>query len=325
MFCQKRPKCAALPGLWLLLFCLMLPVQSQDLSIISAKTVQARQHCALIWYWQDVFSPQEQQKIQQWLCQTYQQVNDLIGPYAAKAEVYLYRRDGASEPVPWAHTDRGGDQQLRLQQLHFYVDPGFSLTQFLADWTAVHEFSHLALPLLDRSDQWFAEGFASYLQVQIQQQQGLVQDPGSYYRQKLQPQLGLLQQDQPLIPLLQQLLRERRYKAAYWGSVLWFIEAESLFAKQGISWFSLIRQYQRQHRFRDQDLAAVIGSFDLLLNAAARPPPLNIKNPAPAKVTQKLAVRSPQPLQQLWLRYQQQSTSQILMQHPLSLIIEKSN
>ena len=319
MLCQKRLKYAAFAWRWLLLFFLTLPVQSQDLPIASEKTVQAEQHCALIWYWQDVFSPQEQQKIQQWLCQSYLQVNDLIGPYAAKAEVYLYRRDGAKEPVPWAHTDRGGDQQIRLQQLHFYVDPAFPLAQFLADWTAVHEFSHLALPLLDRADQWFAEGFASYLQVQIQQQQGLIADPGSYYLQKLQPQLGLLQQDHPMIPVLQQLLRERRYKAAYWGSVLWFIEAEALLTEHGTSWFSLIRQYQQQHRFRDPDLAAVIRSFDLLLSAAAAQQDLT------AKVAVKLNAQPPKPLQQLWLRYQQQSAGQILLQHQLFLIEEKSN
>ena len=125
---------------------------------------------------------------------------------------------------------------------------------------------------------------------------------------------------------LQQLLRERRYKAAYWGSVLWFIEAESLFAGEGTSWFSLIRQYQQQHRFRDQDLAAVIRSFDLLFSAAATQQPLSkVKNSAPAKAAQKLATSAPEALQQLWLRYQQQSASQILMQHPFSLIIEKSN
>lgn len=323
MLYQKRLQYAAFPWRWLLLWCLTLPVQSQDLPIASVKTVQAEQHCALIWHWQDDFSPQEQQKIQQWLCQNYQQVNDLIGPYAAKAEVYLYRRDGANEPVPWAHTDRGGDQQIRLQQLHFYVDPAFSLAQFLADWTAVHEFSHLALPLLDRSDQWFAEGFASYLQVQIQQQQGLLHDPGSYYRLKLQPQLGLLRQEQPMIPLLQQLLRERRYKAAYWGSVLWFIEAETLLAERGTDWFSLIRQYQQQHRFRDQDLAAVVASFDLLLNAMQ----LQVKanSAASVKSTPIPAATSPKPLQQLWLRYQQQSASQIFMQHPLHIIKENSN
>ena len=154
----------------------------------------------------------------------------------------------------------------------------------------------------------------------------MIEDPGSYYRQKLQPQLGLLQQDQPLIPLLQQLLRERRYKAAYWGSVLWFSEAEALLVERGMDWFSLIRQYQQQHRFRDQDLAAVIRSFDLLLSTAAtRQQLLKAKNSATANAAQKLAGKSPQPLQQLLLRYQQQSASQILLHHPFGLIKEKSN
>lgn len=319
MFFQQSPRSTAFASLLTLWLGLAFPAQSQDRSVVIAPVEPAQQHCDLIFKWQDVFSQQEQQKIRDWLCLSYLQVNDFIGPYAAQAEVYLYRREGAEEAVPWAHTDRGGDQLIRLQQLHFYVDPGFSLAEFLADWTAVHEFSHLALPLLDRADQWFAEGFASYLQVQIQQRQGLIKDPRSYYQQKLQPQLGLLQQDQPMIPLLQQLMQQRRYKAAYWGSVLWFIEAEDVLALQGTRWDLLIRQYQQQHRFRDQDLAAVIRSFDLLLNAAAQQQ-LKTKNSAPTKETKKLTIMAPTPLQQLWLRYQQQSGRQILLQHQLNLI-----
>lgn len=312
-------------GLWWL-FWLMLPVQSQDLSNVSTATDPSPQHCDLIFYWQAEFSPEEQQKIRQWLCVSYQQVNDFIGPYAAKAEVYLYRRDGAREPVPWASTDRGGEQQIRLQQLHFYVDPGYSLPQLFADWTAVHEFSHLALPLLDRSDQWFAEGFASYMQVQIQHQQGFIKDPRSYYRQKLQPQLGLLNQDQPMIPLLQRLMQERRYKAGYWGSALWFLESEALLAEHGSDWSALIRQYQQQRRFQDQDLAAVIRSFDQLFTAAqTQQQPIASKKVAPHINGQSQAARSPKPLQQLWLRYQQQSAAQLLMQHPFALNKEKSN
>lgn len=293
--------------------CLTLHVQSQEHAASPEYQEPVVAECGLQFYWQAVFSPPEQQKIRDWLCLNYQQVNDLIGPFQAKVEVYLYRRDNAEEPVPWAFTDRGGDQQRRPQQLHFYVDPRYSLAQLLADWTAVHEFSHLALPLLDRSDQWFAEGFASYLQVQIQHRQGFIEDPRSYFRQKLQSQRAILQQDQPMISLLKQLMQQRRFKAAYWGSALWFVEAEAILAARGVDWFALIRQYQQQHRFQDQDLAAVIRSFDLLLNTASSRLRLSEDNNiAPAIIPQKPAALASEPLQQLWQRYQQQSALQIL-------------
>ncbi len=284
--------------------------------------------CALPIIWQHSFSAAEQQQLQSWLCQSYQSVVQLLGPYLLMPEVHVYRRDSATEPVPWAFTDRGGDQRIRPQQVHFYVNPAYSLAQFLADWTAVHEFSHLALPLLDRSDQWFAEGFASYFQVQIQQQQGYVTDPGAYYRQKLQPQLPQLQQDQALIPLLQQLMSKRRYKAAYWGSTLWFIEAQTLLQAQGLSWSVLIQQYQQQHRLLDQDLSAVLASFDQLL---AMTPAMRIDagsqgaaSAAPLLATMAAEIAVQPLLQQLWQQYQQRSAKVILRQHPLWRIPEKS-
>lgn len=322
MFSPKLQKCC---WGWLLL-CFSLSTHSQERIVAVTHTDQIAQSCELIFYWQAGFTGPEKQKIQDWLCLNYRQVNDLIGPFSAKVEVYLYRRDGAVEPVPWASTDRGGDQQIRLQQLHFYVDPRFPMAQFLADWTAVHEFSHLALPLLDRADQWFAEGFASYMQVKIQHQQGFVADPRSYYQQKLQPQLHLLDQDQPMIPLLQQLMQQRRFKAGYWGSVLWFVEAETLLKRRGGDWGSLIRQYQQQRRFKDRDLAAVIASFDMLSSHPNDRQPFSAEPQVVAKIPVQPGIAIPsESLQQLLQRYQQQPASRILQQHPLLAIKENSN
>ena len=53
--------------------------------------------------------------------------------------------------------DDGGTVEL-------YIDPDQPMDDFYADWTATHEFSHLMLPLLDREDRWFSEGFATYYQ-----------------------------------------------------------------------------------------------------------------------------------------------------------------
>jgi hypothetical protein len=329
---QKRMRGSVFLRGVLVLLCFWMSLPSQAISSSDVSRVSVEQFCGLWFHWQQPFTAQEQQKIRDWLCPNYQRVNALIGPFLAKTEVYLYRRDGAKEPVPWAFTDRRGDQKSRAQQLHFYVDPQYSLTEFLSDWTAVHEFSHLALPLLDRTDQWFAEGFASYLQVQIQYQQGFIKDPASIYRQKLQPQLGWFMQDQPLIPLLQQFMRQRHYKAGYWGSALWFIEAEGMLAAAGSNWFLLIQQYQQQHRFRDQDLAAVIHSFDQLLNIAnlhgkespthGSVPESTTPNPHFIKTHHPMP---PERFYALWQRYQHQPASVVIALHPFALIKEKSN
>lgn len=332
MAALKRTRASAFLRGVLVLLCCWISLPHQAFASSKASLVIHEQFCGLWFYWQQPFTPQEQQKIRDWLCPNYQHVNALLGPYPAKTEVHLYRRDGANEPVPWAYTDRGGDQQIRAQQLHFFVDPSFSLSEFLSDWTAVHEFSHLALPLLDRSDQWFAEGFASYLQVQIQYQQGFIKDPASYYWQKIQPQLEPLSQDQPMIPLLQLLMQQRRYKSAYWGSALWFMEAEAMLAAAGSNWFLLIQQYQQQHRFRDQDLTAVIHSFDQLLNNAQLRQPENANHNSAKEITilythvlKKQPVMLPERFYVLWQRYQRQPAFAVLAQHPIYLIKEKSN
>lgn len=237
------------------------------------------------------FSASEQQKLQTWLEQSFTATTQVLGPYPFVTEIYLSRR-AADEPVPWAYT-----QRMHQQQVYFQVDTQFSLSEFQQDWTAAHEFSHLALPLLDREDLWFSEGFASYMQYQVlRQQQQLAGSPAYWYQQKLQPLAPLLlASEMPLVTQLKLWLQQRRYKAAYWGSALFFIEADQLLAQQGLSLPELIQRYQRQNRLTDQNLNQLIHSLDKLLDFA-------VFGPLLAKYQQ-------QPSQQLWRQHPAYSAS----------------
>ena len=62
-----------------------------------------------------------------------------------------------SEPVPFGRVIRDGGEAVQ-----FFIDPTRPLEEFLADWTATHEFSHLLLPYV--GDRWASEGFATYYQ-----------------------------------------------------------------------------------------------------------------------------------------------------------------
>jgi hypothetical protein len=62
-------------------------------------------------------------------------------------------------PVPFGYVIRDGGEAVR-----FFVDPHRPLDDYLADWTATHEFSHLLLPYVRGSEKWVSEGFASYYQ-----------------------------------------------------------------------------------------------------------------------------------------------------------------
>jgi hypothetical protein len=70
-------------------------------------------------------------------------------------------------PVPYGHVLRGGFGAVR-----FFIDQQRPLREFLADWTAVHEFAHLALPLVRRGGAWLSEGVASYYQEVLRARSG---------------------------------------------------------------------------------------------------------------------------------------------------------
>lgn len=225
------------------------------------------------------FPNAEQRKLRLWLEQSFNAANQLLGPYPLVTQVYLSHRT-ASEPVPWAYTLR-----MDKQQVFFQVDSSFDLSEFQHDWTAAHEFSHLALPLLDREDLWFSEGFASYMQYQVlQQQQQLTGSPSFWYQQKLQQVAPLLQASElALVAQLKLWLQQRRYKAAYWGSTLFFIEANQRLKQQNTSLSELIQRYQLQNRLKDENLQQLISSLDALLKSPVFGPLLQTYQQQPAK------------------------------------------
>ncbi len=75
----------------------------------------------------------------------------------------------SSSPVPWGQTSRDGDVSVLL-----YVRRGVDRAQLRADWTAVHEFAHLAHPYLGERGRWLAEGLASYHQNVLRARAGLL-------------------------------------------------------------------------------------------------------------------------------------------------------
>jgi hypothetical protein len=59
--------------------------------------------------------------------------------------------------VPFGRVIRDGGEAVQL-----FVTPDRPVNDYLGDWTATHEFSHLLLPYVDKK--WISEGFASYYQ-----------------------------------------------------------------------------------------------------------------------------------------------------------------
>jgi hypothetical protein len=83
----------------------------------------------------------------------------------------------SGEPVPWAEVMRGGGDAV-----HLYIDQTRPLAGFLADWTLVHELSHLLHPYLDGDGRWLYEGLASYYQNVLRARVGLLEPHTAWRR-----------------------------------------------------------------------------------------------------------------------------------------------
>lgn len=79
-------------------------------------------------------------------------------PFVLVLPVSSERRWGRS-PVPFGRVIRDGGEAIEL-----FVDPQGRHEDFMSDWTATHEFSHMMLPYLASSARWISEGFAQYYQ-----------------------------------------------------------------------------------------------------------------------------------------------------------------
>ena len=65
----------------------------------------------------------------------------------------------SGEPVPFGHVIRNGGEAVQ-----FFVNQMRPAEDFVADWTATHEFAHLMIPYVSATEKWISEGLASYYQ-----------------------------------------------------------------------------------------------------------------------------------------------------------------
>lgn len=225
-------------------------------------TMASQAQADLAFHWEDRFTPAEQQKLTRWLNETHSAVEQLVGPLPFTTHMYM-KRTSASEPVPWAHTERSN-----IQGVHFHVDPSYSLQEFRKDWTAPHELSHLILPYVGRNNAWFAEGFASYMQYQVMHQMGVL-DPDAMkkrYAKNLHKAEGRYAYNHmPFAKAAARLRADRNYPTMYWGGAAFFLQADdALMARGEAGLVTLLRRYTECCRMRTHRLHDVIAALDTL-------------------------------------------------------------
>jgi hypothetical protein len=215
---------------------------------------------ALRFVWVDEFDSVEQAKLTAWIEETHAAVVDLVGPFPMPVHVYFHRRDGAREPLPWAHTRRRVPQGV-----HFHVDPRYSGNAFRRDWTAPHELSHLILPYLGRRHAWFSEGFASYLQYPVMQAMGVLSDAEAQrrYRRNLErAERGYPYRGQPFVEAAAELQAEGKYPVMYWGGAAYFMQVDRALADDQSSLVAVLRDYLACCRRNRHSLPALLSDLD---------------------------------------------------------------
>ena len=115
--------------------------------------------------------------------------------------------------------------------------PYLDVVALLADWTAAHELSHLLLPYLGRRHDWFAEGFASYIQYQVMYHMGVLDWRGVVDRYRRQMTKAAGRYDLPALPSADAapgLRSSGDYPTMYWGGAVLFLRADSRLARRGL-------------------------------------------------------------------------------------------
>lgn len=161
------------------------------------------------------------EKLTTWIRTNVEAVVPVLGFFPREhVQVVVVPLGPGNEPVPWAHVVRGGGSSVQ-----FYVDETRPLDEFNADWTAAHEFSHLLLPYVSRSDRWLSEGLASYYQNVLRARDGRLSEREAW--QKLLDGFGRGQRDTQ-----RESLREataggwENVMRIYWSGAAMMLEAD---------------------------------------------------------------------------------------------------
>lgn len=117
------------------------------------------------------------------------------------------------EPTPWAYVLRGGRASA-----HFSVNQRRPLREYVEDWTAPHELSHLLLPAIDSNDAWLSEGMASYYQNVTRARSGVITPAEAWQNIHAGFRRGrkLDVKNLTLAQATQRMFRDSAYMRVYW-------------------------------------------------------------------------------------------------------------
>jgi M61 glycyl aminopeptidase len=144
--------------------------------------------------------------------------------------------DRGDSPVPWGQTLRSGSTAVLL-----YVRRDASLDELRADWTAVHELSHLFHPYLGDDGRWLAEGLASYYQNVLRARSDLLTEEEAWRR--LDAGFGRGRREDSGGRLDQLSRSHRGTMRVYWAGASYWLEMDLALRDEGSSLDAVLSRY----------------------------------------------------------------------------------
>ncbi|MCW5623096.1 MAG: hypothetical protein KIT73_00025 [Burkholderiales bacterium] len=122
--------------------------------------------------------PRKRDDLIRWVDDAARSVAAVYGRFPVQdVQVLVLPGAGGTEPTPNAYVLRGG-----AGAVHFSVNARRPLREFVDDWTAAHELSHLFLPFVVSGDAWLYEGVATYYQHLSRARSGAVSPEETWRR-----------------------------------------------------------------------------------------------------------------------------------------------
>jgi hypothetical protein len=123
-------------------------------------------------------SASQRTKIKRWIIKTVNAVTSVYGRFPQPhPQVLVIPIGHRNEAVVKAHVIRGGGLTVE-----FFVDETRPLDEFMDDWTATHEFSHMLIPYVSSRDRWLSEGLASYYQNVLRARDGRLSETQAWQK-----------------------------------------------------------------------------------------------------------------------------------------------
>lgn len=171
-----------------------------------------------------------------------------------------------SQATPFAMVYRGEGNNVT-----FHINQHAPEAEFMNDWTAYHEFSHLLLPFIDRRDAWLSEGFASYYQYIIMGRANVLSPNQTFNRLWGGIQRGEQNYSKTrhhsLLTATRQMRQLRAYRRVYWTGALIWLEAELELQQRGRNLEQLLQQFHHccRHKHTIWTAKQLAFEFDAML------------------------------------------------------------